>query len=93
MEDYIEQRERLIVEVNKKKSQFELRRELEQRQKEDKQLSVVDAIEKMRVLIGKYEHAGVEQYASVLYNTIKDLEKNHRKAMKWEEDAKSNRIR
>ena len=73
------------MEVNRKKSQFELKKELEERQKEYKQAAVGEVIESLRGLNSKYEHAGVEQYASVLYDSMKNIYKNHRKTIKKEE--------
>lgn len=81
------------MEVNKKKSQFELKRELEHKQKEYKQAYVAEVIEGLRLLNNKYEHAGVEQYASVMYDSMKNIEKNHRKAIKKEEESMGNRIK
>lgn len=81
------------MEVNKKKSQFELKRELEHKLKEYKQAAVGEVIEGLRLLNNKYEHAGVEQYASVLYDSMKNIEKNHRKTIKKEEESMGNRIK
>lgn len=80
------------MEVNKKKSQFELKRELEQKQKEYKQAAIGEVIEGLRWLNNRYEHAGVEQYASVMYDSMNNIEKNQRKAIKKEEEAMGNRI-